>query len=371
MNTNPVQLRASRRVKALRELRGMKQEELASALGLEHRQTLAQIEQGDRAMTPEELIDAAKALGVQPQDLLDPFQLVGEGEFNFRTRNADPAVLDAFQAQSGRWIATYRELGLVMGEQEPVLTPTLPVRLYTRYEEVWTMAERLAERWELGDVPALKLERAIHDNLQTLVLYVDAPAGVSGAAIHLPGFQAILVNRGETEGRRNFDLAHELFHVLTWDHLRPRKVDPPDASRGKGIYARIERLADNFAAAILMPGWIINHRWEARNATELGQWAFHTARALRVSMQALGYRLLNLGLINKDELLQVQADVMVSELTSLPRLFSEYFVERIQGAIESGRLSVRRAAALLGLALPDLAALCAAYGRPLTYSFQA
>ena len=35
----------------------------------------------------------------------------------------------------------------------------------------------------------------------------------------------ILVNRHEPRGRRSFDLAHELFHVLTWDAMPPERIE--------------------------------------------------------------------------------------------------------------------------------------------------
>ena len=50
-----------------------------------------------------------------------------------------------------------------------------------------------------------------------------------------------------------------------------------------------------------------------------------------------------------------------------PSLFSVGFVARVHDAVEDGRLSVRRAAALLGLALGEFADLCRSYGRPLSY----
>ena len=41
------------------------------------------------------------------------------------------------------------------------------------------------------------------------------------AACRLPELDVVLINRREVEGRRHFDLAHELFHILTWDAMPP------------------------------------------------------------------------------------------------------------------------------------------------------
>src|SRR5215207_2274585 len=114
--TTPIQnAQIARRLKAIREERHIRQEALATDLGFKDRQTLAAIEAGERRVTPQELVRAAQVLGVDLDTFLDPFRLIGEGEFNFRAKEVDPNVLSAFEEQAGRWIATYRELGLQIG----------------------------------------------------------------------------------------------------------------------------------------------------------------------------------------------------------------------------------------------------------------
>ena len=102
---------------------------------------------------------------------------------------------------------------------------------------------------ELGDVPAQCLAAAMQDELGILVLMVDACRGISGAACRLPELDAVLIARGEVEGHRNFALAHELFHILTWDAMPPKHVEDARDFGGN----RVEQLAKNFAASVLMP----------------------------------------------------------------------------------------------------------------------
>ena len=78
---------------------------------------------------------------------------------------------------------------------------------------------------------------------------VDAIDGVSGAACRLPDLDVVLINRHEVAGRRNFDLAHELFHILTWDAMPPEHLE--EATETSKI--RVEQLANSFASALLMP----------------------------------------------------------------------------------------------------------------------
>ena len=226
----------------------------------------------------------------------------------------------------------------------------------------------LWKEWELGDVPADRLEEAIETQLGALVLYVDAAEGISGAASQLPGLHTILVNRRESQGRRSFDLAHELFHVLTWDAMPPRRVEPLEVKPAKGN--RGEQMAESFASALLMPSAIVSARWATRGGEELPLWMSRTAGQLRVSVPALQWRLVNLGQMSKA---QVQAmgsaprQAALGAQQKVPLLFSRRFVERVAAAVEAGRLSLRRAAALLGLSLAELADVCAAHGCPLSY----
>ncbi len=367
MTMQSQQVQIARRLKALREKSGKKQEALAAELGFKDRQTLAAIEAGERRISPEELVRAAQALGVGIDAFLDPYRLIGEGAFNFRAKEVEPDTLAAFEEQAGRWIATYRELGTQMGDEPRWLGQKLELSRRSSFEDAMASAEMLWKRWTLGDVPADRLEEAIERELGALVLYVDAPAGISGAASHLPGQHTILVNRRESPGRRSFDLAHELFHVLTWDAMPPERVDPLVVKPTKGN--RVEQMAENFASALLMPGPVISARWEARGDEDLSIWMRRTASELRVSVPALQWRLVNLAHLTKSAAAELPpAPKAGGADRKVPPLFSRPFVTRIADAVDSGRLSVRRAASLLGMSALELGELCAAYGRPLSYN---
>lgn len=364
MFTNPPQERIARRVKWLREARNQTQEQLSAAIGFKDRQTLAAIEAGERRISPDELVAAATALEVELDTFLDPFRLVGEGDFSFRVE-AEAAAddIELFADKAGRWLATYRELGSQEGVVSKSLNYKLDLRKDSTFEEAQACAEALWRQWELGEVPADRLEEAICRYLDVLVLYVDAPAGVSGAASRLPGLRTIFVNRRESQGRRMYDLAHELFHVLTWDAMPPQRIEPQEIKTSKGN--RVEQLANNFAAALLMPQPIVAARWEKRGNVEFAEWVVGTANALRVSPMALQWRLVALKIIARSTMRLLMADVGAFE--TLPLLFSSAFVGRVYQAVETGRLSLRRAAKLLDLQLYEFADLCRNYGRPLSY----
>lgn len=366
---NPLQMRIARRLKAAREEQGLTQQELSARLGFKDRQTLSTIEAGERQVSAAELALAADALGRPIEYFTDAFRLDGEGEFSFRAKAVDPAELDGFEERAGRWIAMYRELGAQEGVAPPRIGTKLELTARSSYEDAHACAEAIRQRWNLGDVPAAGLEAAIQREMGALVLNVDAPAGISGAASQLPGLHTILINRREPVGRRSYDLGHELFHLLTWDAMPPQRVEPWEVPDTKG--KRVEQLAENFAAALLMPEAMIRARWEARGTADLADWASATAAALRVSGRAIAWRLQNLGLISRPD-----GDALRSRLANgggrkaaeaPPPLFSREFISRVHSAVESGRLSLRRAARLLETDTPEFAGVCRSYGLSLSY----
>lgn len=357
------QSRIGLRIKAFREQNKLSQDQLAAAMQLEHRQTLAAIESGTRAIQPGELTRAAEALGVSLDAFVDPYRLVGEGEFNFRAKDVAAATLLEFEQRAGQWIATFRELARRLGRLPSPLGVKLELAKESSFEEARALAEVLVREWDLGNVPAERLAEAIEARVGTLVLYVDAPQGISGAASHLPRFNTILVNRNEAAGRRNFDLAHELFHILTWDAMPPDRVEGWETRKVKGN--RVEMLADNFAGALLMPEPVVARAWASRPEGDLERWIERTAASLRVSGDALKWRLVTLNLLSKSQAGALTPSPARKE--PQPPLFGRRFVGMVAEAVDDGILSLRRAAGLLGLSVFELGELCATHGFRLSY----
>jgi transcriptional regulator with XRE-family HTH domain len=357
------------RIKTLREEKGLTQDQVAASMGFASRQTVADIEAGKRRIQPEELIRLTEIFGVDLEHLTDPFRLVGEGRFNFRTGDVSADVIDEFEAQAGRWIATYRELRGEAGLRSSRLTHKLDLSERSTFEDAQEAGEQVHALWNLGDVPAVRLPDAIREELDTEVLFVDAPPGLSGAAIELPGLNAILINRSEPAGRRNFDLAHELFHLLTWEAMPPTRVEAREIPRRKGN--RVERLAENFAGALLMPGQVLRDRWKDRGDEELTDWLNRTATDLQVTALALKWRLVAADLLAKPEAQRIDDRGLAANgggaQAPPPPRFSPDFVARIHDAVEGGRLSLAKATRLLGVTPSAFAELCDTYGHDLSY----
>jgi Zn-dependent peptidase ImmA (M78 family)/transcriptional regulator with XRE-family HTH domain len=357
------------RIKAKREELGLSQEALTRLLGFKDRQTLSAIETGERRVSAEELVRFADVL-VAPLDwFTDPFLLVGEGKFSWRQTGVEPFKLNAYEKIAGRLIATFRVLAPELGAAPRVLRHRLGLTKTSRFEDAVAAAETFAAELRLGDVPALRLAELMERDLNILVLMVDPIEGISGAACRLPELDAVLINRNEAPGRRHYDLAHELFHILTWDSMPPAHSED-NRKVGKD---RVEQLADSFASALLMPGAVLKRfgSWPELNGSALVAKLNATAAELGVTSLALKWRLVGAGLLTRsatdavdERKLRNHGQGATAKACDLPPLFSKSFVALLARALDEGRLSARRAAGLLGLGVDDLEDLFAAHGVP-------
>jgi XRE family transcriptional regulator, fatty acid utilization regulator len=353
------------RIKALREERGLSQEELARQLGFNDRQTLSAIETGERRVSADELILAVQKLGVSLDYFTDPFMLVGEGRFSWRQTNVGPQRLSAYERSAGRWIAAFRAIAPKVGCEIPFLRRSLGLTRHHRYEDAANAGERFATEFDLGQVPANSLSSVLEREFGVLVLMVDAFDGISGAACRLPELDAVLINRHEIAGRRHFDLAHELFHILTWDAMPPEHAeDAAETSKN-----RVEQLANSFASAVLMPATALERfgDWMGASGNNLVAKLNATADELRVTASALKWRLVHLGLLSATAAREIRDAALrnnghESGEADPPPLFSKAFVEVISRGLRQGQLSMRRSAALLDVPVDELSGLFRIHG---------
>lgn len=351
------------RIKAIRSARKLSQNDLASLFGFKDRQTISAIENGGRRVKAEELAFLSEALDVPFDYFTDPFSLAGEGRFSRRRRGVEPADLEAYERKAGRWIAAYRTLAPLVGHRLPLVSHALRLSRRPDAEEAAAAGERFAAEFALGGVPAGSLAQTMERDLGMLVLMVDAEPGVSGAACRLPELDAVLVARAELRGRRHFDLAHELFHLLTWDAMPPAPSEVAIYRGGKGV----ERLANSFAAALLMPAdRVRSENWTDLARTPLVSRLNAVADELLVTSSALRWRLVDLGEIprEKAEALPGRALHNNGHRTAPPPppQFSKPFAEVLALALDEGRVSAKRLSSVLHLDTKDIAGMFASHG---------
>ena len=354
-----------KRLKALREGRNLSQDQLAQMLRFNDRQTVSAIETGVRRVKAEELLLAARSLGVSLDCFTDPFRLVGEGRFSWRQTGVSNAQLMDYERQAGTWLAAFRSLAPQVGRELPLLRRKLGLTRRSSYEEAMQAGERFVTEFNLGEAPATRLTDTMQDRLGILVLMVNAIDGVSGASCHLPDLEAVVIARHEIAGRRHFDLAHELFHLLTWDAMPPAHVEENRETGG----GRVEQLANNFAAALLMPASSVAQvqPWQHLCDEDLVLRLNALADDLAVTSSALRWRLAALGVLKSQRAKALPEAALRNNghdkpPGDVPELFSRTFMDVMGRAAEQGCISVRRLASLLDLAVEDLAGLFSQHG---------
>ena len=353
------------RIKALRQERGLSQDALAQLFGFKDRQTVSAIETGVRRVAATELLLAVEKLNVPIDYFTDPFRLDGEGRFSWRQSGVGRSQLAEYEQTASRWVGAYRSLAAQIGRRAPLMRRALGLTRLSKFEDAVHAGERFAADFELGEVPAQRLAAVMRDELGILVLMVDAYQGISGAACRLPELDAVLIAREEVEGRRNFDLAHELFHVLTWDAMPPAHTEDARDFGGN----RVEQLANNFAAAVLMPRAALEAYgdWGSLEMDDLIARLNAAANELDVTSSALRWRLVALKQLTTTRARAIPEPALrnngrENNLVAPPALFSRPFMEVVATAIDHGHISVRRAAVLVGLPIDDLQELFASHG---------
>jgi Zn-dependent peptidase ImmA (M78 family) len=311
------------------------------------------------------LLTLSEVLDKEVQFFLDPFSVVAEAQYCWRASPELPgSVLDRFEERASGWVGLLRWLRNEHKVAAAPLKPVLRLTANSPYERAQFFAEKLVEAYELGPVPAEKLVEFIDGTLDIPVLFVDTGEGqntgsISGAACDLGELGVVLVNRNEPATRRYFDLAHEFFHTLTWEAMKPAHRESNSVADRKGAH-RIEQLANSFAAALLMPTSSLDTFIEPARVADARHLA-EVAAKLRVSTEALGWRLLQLGRIDTKTRTALAAVRLSGAKEETPRPFSKTFVAMLHTALDRGWLTARKAATAMGMTLGELKELFAAH----------
>ncbi|MGQ9546606.1 MAG: helix-turn-helix domain-containing protein [Dehalococcoidia bacterium] len=197
-------------------------------------------------------------------------------------------------------IARFDELCRTALELERTLGKIQPVAIerVSRNQSPIELARTQRDIFKLGEKPVSKLR---DDLMQrgVRIFELDIPPGqFSGFSYwHSDYGPCILINAKEVPGRRNFTLAHEYAHLL---YRHPPSVCDI-TEEGRLGPAGDERVADLFAVEFLLPAKLIDEDFSKRalSKTPSIQEVGNMAGRWRVSVQAMLYRLEDLGLIEQ------------------------------------------------------------------------
>jgi XRE family transcriptional regulator, fatty acid utilization regulator len=160
------------------------------------------------------------------------------------------------------------------------------------------------------------------------------------------------------------NIAHELFHLMTWDEEILKSVE-----KNSRLHIKNERLANAFAAGLLVPKEKL--QTELMRICAEGNVGIPEVVALaeqfQVSQDAMLYRLLNARLITEAQLKEMQACIPHLFLPkkcrqAISRVLKSKYVRLVYLAYEHMKISRAKAAKLLNVDLSELSDFFNEYG---------
>ena len=282
------------RVRAAMEAAGMSQRALGQAIGFDP-PTMSKALSGKRGFKPLELALISETLGISVQQLL-----ADDG-----TTTTREAVLARVQPEGNpateQALARVRHmLGLddLLSEQgfaaRPAVRPPRP-SAGQPYRQGELLAQRLRSQSGLGDADLPtdlgQLAADVEDKFDVDVAIEPLERGLDGLAIWRRHYSLIMVSSSIAAHRQRYTIAHELGHLMAGD-----QGDIVDENIN---YSRTpaETRANAFAAAFLMPAGALRTA-TGEHTTPTEELIADLLARYRVSLDALAFRLHNLGIID-------------------------------------------------------------------------
>lgn len=167
-----------------------------------------------------------------------------------------------------------------------------------KYEEIENVATKLREFWNLGYDPINDLQYTLEENglIVTGMNVADQKIDAYSQVVNIDGIENYIIvlsvgNKGKV--RINFDLAHELGHIL----LHPWTEDIETLSNDE--FKDRERQANKFASSLLLPKETFSKDC-SRYPTEL-EYYIRLKKKWGVSIQAMLYRAYDLDIISNNQ----------------------------------------------------------------------
>lgn len=208
----------------------------------------------------------------------------------WRQRPTDASTAADIEGQFLQLCEQYHSLEVWCADRQPCSLPKVEVGATTfSYRDAERLAKQVRSALDLGDRPGQSLLWILEEVCGVKIFHL--PFGETGSAactVSEAYGPAILLNSRAVRWRRNFDLAHELFHILTWQVFRTA-VTGADTTPSE----QEEKYATCFAGNLLMPVDTVRPAIEDR--IKDGRIAFKDlfdiARQFDVSVESLFWRM--------------------------------------------------------------------------------
>ncbi|MBC8417213.1 MAG: ImmA/IrrE family metallo-endopeptidase, partial [Desulfobacterales bacterium] len=204
------------RILAARETAGFSITQAAQKLGFKNYQTLSAIEKGARKMNAHELIMMARLYGRTLDYFLESDVAPDPVPLWRKTTKTD---INQIQRQFLSFLENYSNLehllGLKRRWKDILRNYDRDDFSYNGFEQAGKLGAEIHIFLDLGSRPSLNLLNVLENKLRFKILHMPLEDGVSGASVVDNALGVgILINANDAPWRRNFDLAHELFHII-------------------------------------------------------------------------------------------------------------------------------------------------------------
>jgi len=279
------------RIKAARENCGLTQQELAERIGIKYGQIISTIEKGEREIKANELYRIARALFkdisyfLTEEETEKVYRVIWRGEKSDKVKEKEAYFIEKCEQ--------YFHLEQLNSETPEIGLPQFPFSFRNKtegFEKAESIAARVYQALNLGPRPGIILSDILENAYRLKIWYIDLEGAGSAASAMGDFGPAIMLNRKEAPWRRNFSLAHELFHLVTWEsYLRSESNE------------LVENFADKFASVLLLPAEEVKRSFEAkinkRSVSYIDM--VNLAREFYVSAEAFLWRLCWLGYLTR------------------------------------------------------------------------
>ncbi|MFH1549530.1 MAG: XRE family transcriptional regulator [Planctomycetota bacterium] len=293
--TDEIKARLAKMLQDTREERGMKLGEVARLAGWKNYQTLSSIENGTRDVKASELSRLARIYGKAMEYFLFGTRELDNVKVQWRAKG-DKKRARIYEDRFKEYLQAYIRFERINDDVR-----RFPLQQLQQEDVDWKWISHQANicAKSFGPRPAHILERVLERDYGVKIFYFHLGKAGSAASTIMDGHAGLLVNGEDAPWRRNFDLAHEFFHLLTWEIFPEKNIH----CGSPGEKPVVEKYADTFAAALLMPPDEVLGEFNARVKDNRLTWLDCIGLAIEfgVSTESLLYRLIHLRLLDEKQ----------------------------------------------------------------------
>lgn len=227
------------------------------------------------------------------------------------------------------------------------------------FQRAAEVAQKVGKELNLGDRPSFSLPQVLEDKCGIKIFHQDIDPTGTAASVRSGRYGwAVLLNSRSSRARRNFDLAHELFHLLTWEVFGHDSGGQPSVSSPEE-----EKYANTFASHLLMPEGEVRSAVERRRRDGKLPLAavVEIAHQFQVSVEAVAWRIHSVYRLDQEATEQAitrlkemrPQEQALSGQRDEPLALPQRYRDLALRALQQGQISVGRFAEYIGVSVEE------------------